>query len=94
MLDTDLITYLAKLSKLEINEADKEKLVSEMSAIVDLMDTMNDVSFDENEDLKDEGVNLSNLREDAARDSFDREKILANASHKKDGFFVVPKIME
>jgi aspartyl/glutamyl-tRNA(Asn/Gln) amidotransferase C subunit len=94
VLDTDLIAYLAKLSKLEINEADKGRLVSEMSAIVELMDTMNDVSFDENEDLQDEGVNLANLREDASRDSFDRERILANASHKKDGFFVVPKIME
>lgn len=94
MLDTNLITYLAKLSKLEINEADKEKLVSEMSAIVELMDTMNDVTFDENEDLKGEGVSLLNLREDKPRESFDREKILANASHKKDGFFVVPKIME
>lgn len=94
VLDTDLITYLAKLSKLEIDEADKERLVSEMSAIVDLMDTMNDVAFDESEDLKGEGVSLNNLREDQSKDSFDREKILKNASHQKDGFFVVPKIME
>ncbi len=94
MLDTDLMTYLAKLSKLEIDEADKERLVSEMSAIVDLMDTMNEVTFDECENLKGEGVNLLNLREDISRESFDREKILKNASHKKDGFFVVPKIME
>ncbi|MDF2614845.1 MAG: gatC [Clostridia bacterium] len=94
MLDTDLITYLAKLSKLQIDEADKERLVSEMSAIVELMDTMNDVTFDEDDNSKGEGVSLVNLREDKPRESFDREKILANASHKKDGFFVVPKIME
>ncbi|WP_069999970.1 Asp-tRNA(Asn)/Glu-tRNA(Gln) amidotransferase subunit GatC [Cellulosilyticum sp. I15G10I2] len=94
MLDTDLITYLAKLSKLQVDDADKERLVSEMSAIVDLMDTMNDVAMGEDEDLKGEGVSPENLREDKSRDSFDREKILQNASHKKDGFFVVPKIME
>ena len=94
VLDTDLITYLAKLSKLEIDEADKEKLVSEMSAIVELMDTMNEVDLDENEDLKGEGVSLLDLREDRPRESFDRERVLQNASHKKDGFFVVPKIME
>ena len=94
MLDTDLITYLAKLSKIEVNAADKERLVTEMSAIVELMDTMNDVTFDENEDLKGEGVSLLDLREDKPRACFDREKILANAAHKKDGFFAVPKIME
>lgn len=94
MLDTGLITYLAKLSKLQLDEVDKERLVSEMSAIVDLMDTMNDITFDENEDLKGEGVSLHNLREDHSRESFKREKILQNASHTKDGFFVVPKIME
>lgn len=94
VLDTDLITYLAKLSKLEIDEADKERLVSEMSAIVDLMDTMNEVSFDEDADSKGEGVSLENLRADEPRESFDQELILSNASHKKGGFFVVPKIIE
>ncbi len=94
VLDTDLITYLAKLSKLQVNEVDKEKLVSEMSAIVELMDTMNDVVMDEDTDLKGEGVSPQNLREDISRDSFDREQLQKNAAHKKDGFFVVPKIME
>lgn len=94
MLDTDLITYLAKLSKLEVDEADKEKLVSEMSAIVDLMDTMNDMTLDDDKELKGDGVSLEDLREDKPRDSFDRDKILSNASHKKAGFFVVPKVVE
>ena len=94
MLDTELITYLANLSKLGIDESQKEKMVAEMSAIVDLMDTMNDVAFEEDADLQGEGVSLANLREDKARESFDRDELLANASHRRDGFFVVPKIME
>ena len=94
MLDTELITYLANLSKLGINDDEREKMVSEMSAIVDLMDTMNDVVFEDDVDLQGEGVSIVNLREDKARESFDRDQLLANASYKKDGFFVVPKIME
>ena len=94
MLDTDLITYLAKLSKLEMDEAEKERLVSEMSAIVELMDTMNEVTMEANVNLNGEGVNLQDLRADEIVSSYNREVVLNNASHEKDGFFVVPKIME
>lgn len=94
MLDTELITYLANLSKIEIEDAEREKLVSEMSAIVDLMDAMNEVTMEDDINLNGEGVNLESLREDRKVDSYDRDLVLANASHKKDGFFVVPKIME
>ena len=94
MLDIDLITYLAKLSKIEIDETEKERLVSEMSAIVELMDTMNEVTMEDDENLNGEGVSLKDLRADEIVSSYDREVVLNNASHKKDGFFVVPKIME
>lgn len=94
MLDIDLITYLAKLSKIEIDETEKERLVSEMSAIVELMDTMNEVTMEGDENLNSEGVSLKDLRADEIVSSYDREVVLNNASHKKDGFFVVPKIME
>ena len=94
MLDTSLITYLAKLSKLELSDSDKERLASEMSAIVDLMDTMSEVNMEDNTNLNGEGIGLDSLREDEVVPSYDTETILRNAAHKKDGFFEVPKIME
>lgn len=94
MLDTDLITYLAKLSKLELSDSDKERLASEMSAIVDLMDTMSEVNMEDHVHLNGEGIGLESLREDEVVPSYDTEIILRNASYKKDGFFEVPKIME
>ena len=94
MLDTDLITYLAKLSKIEMDETEKERLVSEMSAIVELMDTMNEVTMEANVNLNGEGVSLQDLRADEIISSYNREVVLNNASHEKDGFFEVPKIME
>ena len=94
MLNAELVTYLANLSKIEIEDAEKEKLVSEMSAIVELMDAMNEITIENDINLNGEGVNLESLREDEIVPSYDRELVLANASHEKDGFFVVPKIME
>lgn len=94
MLDAELITYLANLSKIHIEDDEREKLVSDMSAIVNLMDAMNEITMEDDLNLNGEGVNLENLREDEIVVSYDRENLLANASHKKDGFFVVPKIME
>lgn len=94
MLNTDVITYLAKLSKLELSDNDKERFASEMSAIVDLMDTMSEVNMEDHVNLNGEGIGLELLREDKIVPSYDTEAILKNASHKKDGFFEVPKIME
>ncbi len=94
MLDTSLITYLAKLSKIDIGEEEKNRLVLEMSAIVELMDSMNEVSMEEEQNLNGVGISLNDLRPDEVVPSYEREAVLNNASHKKDGFFVVPKIME
>jgi len=94
VLNTDVITYLAKLSKLELSDNDKERFASEMSAIVDLMDTMSEVNMEDHVNLNGEGIGLELLREDKIVPSYDTEAILNNASHKKDGFFEVPKIME
>ena len=94
LLDNELITYLANLSKIEISEDEKTRLVSEMSDIVALMDTVNEVNIDEDEDLKVEGVLLEDLREDKVKVSESRAEVLSNAVNTKDGFFVVPKIME
>ena len=94
MIDTELITYLAKLSKLALTDEDKERFTAEMSAIVNLMDTINEVNMEDQVDLKQEGIHLEALREDKVVPSYDRETILKNAYHKKDGFFEVPKMME
>ena len=94
MLDAELITYLANLSKIHIEDDEREKLVSDMSAIVNLMDAISEITMEDDLNLNGEGVNLEHLREDEIVASYDRENLLANASHKKDGFFVVPKIME
>lgn len=94
MLDAELITYLAKLSKLELSEKAKERLASEMNAIVNLMDTMSEVEMEEQVNLNGEGIGLNELREDETVPSYETESLLRNAKHSKDGFFVVPKIME
>lgn len=94
MLDEKTITYLAKLSKLEIDDKYKEKLVSEMSAIVELMDTMEDVIIADDINLNGEGMEVEGLREDKVVPSLEQELILKNAPHKKDGFFTVPKVVE
>lgn len=94
MLDEKLITYLAKLSKLELTDNDKERLVSEISAIVDLMDTMGEVTIEDDVNLNGEGMSMHDLREDEVVPSLNQEMILQNAPHKKDGFFTVPKIMD
>ena len=94
MLDTELITYLSKLSKIDLSDEAKAKLVVEMSSIVDLMDTMQEVEIDDSINLNGEGMSMHDLREDEVVPSFNREELLKNSAHNKDGFFVVPRVVE
>ena len=65
-----------------------------MSSIVDLMDTMQEVEIDDSINLNGEGMSMHDLREDEVVPSFNREELLKNSAHNKDGFFVVPRVVE
>lgn len=94
MLDEALINYLANLSKIELNEEAKQRLVTEMGHIVELMDAMHEVQVEGDLSLDGGGVPFEALREDEVQPSYDNEVLIKNAPYHQDQFFVVPKIME
>ncbi|MBU5678028.1 Asp-tRNA(Asn)/Glu-tRNA(Gln) amidotransferase subunit GatC [Alkaliphilus sp. MSJ-5] len=85
---------IISLAKLTFSEGEKEALREHMGDILNYVEILKEI------DAKIE--NLDNnfnkefavLREDKVESSFNRESILGNASSKKDGYFLIPNILD
>lgn len=90
----ETIEHVAKLARLNLSEQEEERLTSEMEAIIAYVDKLNELDTS-NVVPKEHVIPMRNvLREDIARESYDRDKILANAPVSQDGCFKVPKVVE
>ena len=93
-ISEETITYVAALAKLELSEVEKEKAKVDLDKIISYIDSMKELNTDGIEPMS-HAIPLKNVfREDVVTNGDDRENILANTNHKKDGSFMVPKTVE
>ena len=94
IIDNELITYLEELSRLKLDEEEKEKAKDSLSKIIGYIDVLSKLDT-ENEKEMSHTFEFSNVfREDVLKTSYKSEEILKNAPDKKDGCFKVPKTVE
>jgi len=88
------VRKVAKLSRLELSEAEVEEFAGQLSAILEYVEKMNELDTTGVEPLA-HCLPISNvLREDVAKESLGTEKVLANAPQRDGDFFKVPKILD
>jgi aspartyl-tRNA(Asn)/glutamyl-tRNA(Gln) amidotransferase subunit C len=93
-IDQELVRKVAKLSRLELTEAEVEEFTGQLSAILDYMEKMNELDTTSVEPLA-HCLPISNVfREDSVKESLGTEKTLANAPQRDGEFFKVPKILD
>lgn len=93
-ISEDTIEYVAALTKLKLEEEQKEKTIEDLNRILTYIDTMNELDTDGIEPMS-HAFELKNVfREDVVTNEEYTEALLANAPVKKDGCFVVPKTVE
>ncbi len=83
---------IADLAHLEFDEAGLDRMAAEMTKILSYIDQLREVDvtgFDE----RAAGA-ATPMREDVLQPSVDRGGVEANAPEWKDGFFVVPPVIE
>ena len=95
-IDKNLVRKIAKLSRISVSEDDVKDLSEELSKILEWIEQLSQVntnevepifsSFEEDAELK--------KRKDEIADGGYRENIIANAPKTKEGFFLVPKIVD
>ena len=88
------VEKVAELARLELTEAEKELYGGQLGHILDYVDQLQEVAT--------EGIPLTAsvalpetiLREDVVRAGLSVGEAVANAPETREGFFVVPKILE
>ena len=87
------VVHVAKLARLDVDEALIDKFAKQIGMILEYVDSLNQVDT-EGITPTSHAISLTNaFREDHVRDRFDRNSALANAPEKEDGNFVVPKVI-
>ena len=85
---------IAHLARLELSEKDAEKMMHDMTAIIDWMEKLNEVNTDSVEPLTSMSHEVNVLREDEVKNQLDHESVLQNAPKKDLDYFHVPKVLD
>ncbi|MCK4851672.1 MAG: Asp-tRNA(Asn)/Glu-tRNA(Gln) amidotransferase subunit GatC [Candidatus Omnitrophica bacterium] len=94
LITEDVVRYVAKLSRLSLDEESISRFQRQLSAILEYIEQLNEV---DTENLLPTTHVLSSMknvfREDELKESLPPEDVLGNAPHRHDNFFKVPKII-
>ena len=90
MIDRDQVLHVAKLARLRLSDEDVERMVGELSGILEHVDRIGRLDLEGVEPTS-HVVALENvLRADEPRPSLSREVALASAPEPQEGAFRVP----
>ncbi len=93
-IDRDVLDKIAHLARLEFDEKDAEKMMKDMTAIVNWVEKLNEVDTEGVEPLTTMSHEINSLREDEVMPHLDHEEALKNAPKKDSDYFRVPKVLE
>lgn len=93
-ITNELVSYVANLSRIRLDENEINEMQSQMSEIVNYMDILNQLDTENIEPLS-HIFNITNvMRDDEVRTSYEREEILKNAPAHTEEAFIVPKTVD
>jgi aspartyl-tRNA(Asn)/glutamyl-tRNA(Gln) amidotransferase subunit C len=93
-IDKETLQKIAHLARLEIRPENEEKMIKDLSSIVNFVEQLNKVNTDGVEPLTTMSQEINAFRTDEVRSHLSREDGLINAPSKDDEFFRVPKVIE
>ena len=88
------VEHVARLARLELAAADKERMRRELDGILSYIDTLQALQTDDVEPTSHAVPLTSVMREDEPRPSVPQADMLANAPDPSGEFFRVPRIIE
>ncbi|MEA3489116.1 MAG: Asp-tRNA(Asn)/Glu-tRNA(Gln) amidotransferase subunit GatC [Candidatus Omnitrophota bacterium] len=91
----DIVRYVARLSRLNLDEKDVAKFQAQLSGILDYIAQLNEVDTEDTLPTTHVLSSMKNVfREDERTESLPPEEALSNAPSRKDNFFKVPRILK
>jgi aspartyl-tRNA(Asn)/glutamyl-tRNA(Gln) amidotransferase subunit C len=93
-IDRPAVDHVARLARLDLSEAERERMSAELSHILEHAERIQALDLDGVEPTS-HALALTNVvRPDEVRPSLPQEVAIANAPAAEDGRFVVPRILE
>ncbi len=93
-IDKETARRVAHLARIEVAEADLDRIASELSGILGFMEQLREVDVEGVEPMTSVTPMAAPLRADVVTEGDERARILANAPDARQGFFAVPKVVE
>jgi aspartyl-tRNA(Asn)/glutamyl-tRNA(Gln) amidotransferase subunit C len=93
-INRELLDKITHLARLEFNEKEAEKMIADMSAIVEWVEKLKEVDTEGVEPLTTMSYEINAVRDDDVKEHLSRERALFNAPDKDTEYFRVPKVIE
>ena len=93
-LSIETLQKIAHLARLEFEEEGAEKMMADLSRILDWVEQLNEVDTEGVAPLTHMSAEQNVLREDVAEEPLALERALFNAPKKDSHYFRVPKVLE
>ena len=93
-IDESQVRTVAKLARLDLTEVEVAEFSTELSAILEYIEKLNELDTDSVEPLA-HCLPIHNVfRDDSVKSSLEVEDVLKNAPEREGEFFKVPKILD
>jgi len=93
-IDKETVEKVAHLARLELVEDEKEKMIEDMSKILDFMAKLNEIDTSGIEPLVYMTNEINVVREDVVKQEITHEEALLNAPKHDEDYFLVAKVIE
>lgn len=88
------VQHIALLARLQLEENELGDVVDKLSRIVDFVDQLQTAPVGDVAPMAHPLNQSQRLRADAVTEQIDRDAIQANAPATRDGFYLVPKVID
>jgi aspartyl-tRNA(Asn)/glutamyl-tRNA(Gln) amidotransferase subunit C len=93
-IDREHLDKIAHLARLEFEEKDADKMMKDMTAIVEWVEKLKEVDTEGVEPLTTMSYEINVLREDEVTGHLPHDRAMVNAPKKDQDYFRVPKVIE
>ncbi|GEM89278.1 Asp-tRNA(Asn)/Glu-tRNA(Gln) amidotransferase subunit GatC [Oceanithermus desulfurans] len=90
----DLVRHLAELSRLELDEAEVERMLPELRSLLAYFESLDELDLEGLEELVRPIDSENVLRADVPAPGLGQDEALATAPEREDGFFKLPRVVE
>ena len=93
-IDLKTIKHISKLSRISVDDKKAKKLASDLNAIFDFIEKLNELKTENVKPLTSVADKSLTLRSDEVKSNNIRDQIVKNSPQKNEDYFVVPKVIE